>query len=53
MANSSNEFFFIRQYEISCNISTDHISENVHNKIYNYKIRLEQFTDQIKKAKKY
>ena len=42
-----------RQYEISCNISTDYISENVQNKIYNFKIRLAQFTYQTKKAKKY
>ena len=46
-------FFHIRQYEISCNISTDHISENGQNKIYNFEIRHEQFTDQTKKAKKY
>ena len=32
------------------NISTDHISENVQSKIYNFKIRLEQFTDQTKKS---
>ena len=32
------------------NITTDHISENVQNKIYNFKIRLEQFTDQTKKC---
>ena len=46
-------FFHIRQYEISCNISTDHISENGQNKIYNFEIRHEKFTDQTKKAKKY
>ena len=36
-----------------CNISTDHMSENVQNKICNFEIRLEQFTNQTKKAKKY
>ena len=46
-------FFHIRQYEISRNISTDHISENGQNKIYNFEIRHEKFTDQTKKAKKY
>ena len=28
MASSWNLFFYKREYEISCNISTDHISEN-------------------------
>ena len=51
MANSCNYFFYIRRYEISCNISTDHISNNIQNKIYNFKIRLEQFTNQTKKLK--
>ena len=53
MASSWNLFFYIREYEISCNISTDHISENVQNKIYNFKIRFKKFTHQTKKAKKY
>ena len=43
--------FSIKEYEISCNIITDHISENVQNKICNFKIRTEQFTDQTKKLK--
>ena len=33
--------------------SWNYIFENVQDKIYNFKIRLEQFTDQTKKAKKY
>ena len=33
--------------------SWNYIFENVQDKIYNLKIRLEQFTDQTKKAKKY
>ena len=53
MASSWNYFFYIRHYEISCNISTEFISENVLNKIYKFKIRLEQFTGQTKKAEKY
>ena len=53
MASGWNYFFYIRHYEISCNISTDLISENVLNKIYKFKIRLEQFTGQTKKAEKY
>ena len=44
-------FLYIRQYGISCNISTVHISENVQNKICNLQIRLEQFTDETKKTK--
>ena len=40
------------QYEISCNKSTNHITDNAQNKIYNFEIRLEQFTDDTKKAKK-
>ena len=39
----------MRQYKISCNVSTVHISENVQSKIYNLQIRFEQFTDQKKK----
>ena len=38
---------------MSCNISTYHISENIKNKIYNFKVRREQFADKTKKAKKY
>ena len=34
-------------------LSTVHISQNVQNKIQNLQIRLEQFTDLTKKAKKY
>ena len=34
-------------------LSTACISQNVQNKIYNLQIRLEQFTDQTKKAKKF
>ena len=33
--------------------SWNYIFENVQDKIYNFKIRLEQFTDKTKKAKKY
>ena len=36
-------FFYIRQYEMSC---------NKRNKIYNLQIKIEQFTCQTKKAKK-
>ena len=50
IANSRNSFFYIRQYEISCNISTDYKSQNAQNKIYNFKIRLEQLTE-AKKTK--
>ena len=39
----------MRQYKISCNVSTVHISENIQSKIYNLQIRLEQFTDRKKK----
>ena len=34
-------------------LSTDHISQNIQNKIHNLQIRLEEFTEQTKKAKKY
>ena len=34
-------------------LSTVHISQDVQNKIHNLQIRLEQSTDQTKKAKKY
>ena len=34
-------------------LSTVQISQNVRNKIYNLQIRLEQFTDLTKTAKKY
>ena len=51
MTNSENYIFYIRQWEISCDISTFQRSENVQNKIYDLKIRLEQFTDHTKKAK--
>ena len=46
-----NHFFYIIQYEIYCNISTDHISGNVQKMIYNFKITFEKFTDQTKKLK--
>ena len=38
---------------ISVPLSTVHISQNDQNKIHNLQIRLEQSTDQTKKAKKY
>ena len=34
-------------------LSTVQISRNVKNKIHNLQIRLEQFTEEIKRAKKY
>ena len=52
MANSWNQFFYIRKYQISWNIITVHISENVQNKVYHLETRREQFTDQTQKAKK-
>ena len=35
--------------DISCNINTVHVSENVQNKMYSLHIRFKQSTDQIKK----
>ena len=38
-SRSALVYIYIRQYEISCNICTVHISENVEIKIYNLQIR--------------
>ena len=38
-SRSALVYIYIRQYEISCNIYTVHISENVEIKIYNLQIR--------------
>ena len=46
-------FLYKTARKIQCYLSTDHISQNVQNKIHNLQIRLEQFIDQTKKTKRY
>ena len=46
-------FLYKTARKIQYYLSTDHISQNVQNKIHNLQIRLEQFIDQTKKTKRY
>ena len=53
MTTGWNWFFYVTLPNIEYYLSTDHISQNIQNDIHNLQVRLEQFTDQTKKSKKY